>query len=344
MNSLTSECERAFEHLDRLSDDRGIFRNGTASGFIDEQGYCTDDNARLLLVTSCEPDTGIAHRLNHLALNFVLDSLDKDGRCRNRMDKSGNWADRARTNETWGRCVGALGVTASHHTDPSVRQMAMEGFTSALRQRSGEARAMAFAALGVAEVVTTNPDRTEASVFLADFVKLVGEIPVGKVDDPTWIWPETRLTQANAVLPDALIAAGGALNDDSARERGLMMLSWLLQRQISSGHLSVTGIGGQGPKDLIQRSDQLPSEVATLADACSRAFKLTKSPAWSAGILAAENWFRGKNDSCLAMFDSKSGGGFDALKERSVGPNQGAESTLALVRVWQCAESTFAAI
>ncbi len=53
----------SFEHLGRLSDHRGLFEHAAGTVRREEHGYCTDDNARLLVVSSREPDTGLAHRL-----------------------------------------------------------------------------------------------------------------------------------------------------------------------------------------------------------------------------------------------------------------------------------------
>ena len=53
--------------------------------------------------------------------------------------------------------------------------------------------------------------------------------------DPTWPWPEPRLTYANAVLPEALIAAGHLPRSARrARRRARRLLRWLLDRETST--------------------------------------------------------------------------------------------------------------
>ena len=59
----------------------------------EEHGYCTDDNARLLIITARETDTGLPRRLGRLALRFVLDAQDLDGQCHNRMNSAGRWTE-----------------------------------------------------------------------------------------------------------------------------------------------------------------------------------------------------------------------------------------------------------
>ena len=85
-----------------------------------------------------------------------------------------------------------------------MRQSALAYFDHGAEQRSPWRRAMAFAGLGAAEVLDVDPRHGRARDLLADAVTTIG--PLGA--DPRWPWPEPRLAYANAVLPEALIAAG----------------------------------------------------------------------------------------------------------------------------------------
>src|SRR5206468_6146131 len=86
-----------------------------------------------------------------------------------------------------------------------------------------------------------------------------------------WPWPEPTLAYANAVIPDAMIAAGSLLDRPVLLRRGLHLLGWLLEHETIDGHLSVTPVGGSGPGARRPAFDQQPIEVAALADACARA-------------------------------------------------------------------------
>lgn len=312
------------DHLERLSDNRGLF----------EHGYCTDDNARLLVVTSREPDVGLAHRLGFLALRFVLDAQSADGQCHNRMNRDGEWTDQPSTEDCWGRSVWGLGVTAAGHPKSSTRRIALAGFNIGVTQRSPSSRSMAFAALGAADVLVTDQDHQPARALLADTLTTIGDIPEGK-----WAWPEPRLSYANATLAEAVIAAGHALDRGNELDRGLEMLEWLLDLEMRRGQLSVVGDDGRGPDDSGPMFDQRPIEVAALADACWRANEVTGDRSWLRGVAAAARWFSGSNDTGLVMFDESSGGGYDGLQRDGVNPNQGAESTLAFISTMQRARS-----
>ena len=150
-----------------------------------------------------------------------------------------------------------------------------------------------------------------------------------------WCWPEGRLRYANAALAEAVIAAGAVLDDDEALDRGLAMLGWLLDRETSGDHLSVTGVDGRGPLDCSPQFDQQAIEVAAIADACWRAYHVTGDAGWTDGIVAAARWFEGVNDIGAVMYDARSGGGYDGLQRHGVNLNQGAESTLAVVSTMQ---------
>ena len=331
---MTDPSGFALDHLERLSDNRGLFEHAEGTLRREEHGYCTDDNARLLMVMSHEPDRGVAYRLGRLALGFVLDAQDADGRCHNRMDRFGRWTDRPGTDDCWGRAQRALGMAAAHHGDDSVRDVAFRGFERGVSRRSKWPRAMAFAALGAVEVLASVPDHGAARALLIDALDVIGPTAGG-----TWRWTEPRLAYANATLAEAIIAAAAALDRPLDVERGLAMLAWLLALETPCGHLSVTSVHGRGPGDIGPQFDQQPIEAAAMADASWRAYALTGDSIWSKGIDAATGWFIGENDTGLPMFDDESWGGFDGLQPEGVNLNQGAESTLALISTMQRARS-----
>lgn len=324
-------------HLDRLCDERGLFEHAEGIVARPEHGYCVDDNARLLVVTAREPDVGVAHRLARLSLDFLRDAQTSDGRIRNRLDIHGRWSEGPSTEDCWGRSVWGLGTAAATHGNPTIRRWAHRAFDSGIRQRSRWPRAMAFAALGAAEVMAIDPHHVQARSLLVDALAVIGPLLPG-----VWCWPEPRLRYANASLAEAVVAAGAALGDDAAIARGLTMLTWLLDIETRAGHLSVTPPAGRGPDDVGPLFDQQSIEVAAIADACWRAHALTGDRRWADGIALAARWFDGANDIGAIMHDPITGGGFDGLQPHGVNLNQGAESTLAYVSTMQRADALLA--
>lgn len=322
--------EVSLAHLERMSDHRGLFEHAEGIDRRTEHGYCTDDNARMLVVTSREPDVGAAHRLSRLALQFVCSAQDATGRSRNRMAVGGQWLDEPATEDCWGRSLWGLGVAATQHSNPTVRRWALRAFERGAKQRSQYPRAMAFAALGAAEIIAVDPHHHGARKLLEATLEMVGPLPAG-----AWGWPEPTLRYANAALAEAVIAAGSALGRADVVDKGLAMLGWLLDLETRDAHLSITGVGGRSPGDRAVQFDQQPIEVAALADACWRAAQVSDDPRWPQGIEMAAAWFAGDNDIGVAVFDATSGGGYDGLMVGGVNLNQGAESSLAFIATMQ---------
>jgi hypothetical protein len=75
--------------------------------------------------------------------------------------------------------------------------------------------------------------------------------------------------------------------------------------------------------------DQLPVEVQATVSACIAAWGATGDTAWLAEARLAFEWFLGRNDLGLDVYDAGTGGCRDGLHQDRVNQNQGAESTLA---------------
>jgi hypothetical protein len=321
-----------FRHLIRLTDRVGLFEH--AEGVVPrvEHGYCVDDVARGLLVVCREPSprdelVTLARRY----LYFLAQAQAPDGKYRNRLAYDRHWGDEPGTQDCWGRALWGLGTAASRGPTVGIRGEALALFDSAARVRSQYPHAMAFAALGAAEVLDILPGHPGSLGLLTDAVAVIGAPPA----NAAWPWPAPRLSYANASIAEAVIVAGQRLNDDQVLRGGLRMLKWLLAGETRDGHLSVVPAGGWGPGEQRPGFDQQPIEVAALADACVRAAAVTGDTSWLDGVGLAVAWFLGDNDAKVPLLDERTGGGCDGLSRNSRNRNQGAESTLAMVSVLQ---------
>ncbi len=324
--------QASFAHLLALTDSIGTFEHADHTVPRRKHGYCTDDMARVLIVATREPNPSRAvQELGRTAMRFLVGAQGVVGTTRNRRSTDGRWHGRYGVEDCWGRSVAAFGIAGSEGTDSWTRQMGAAMFGTAVEQRSPHRRAMTFAALGAAAMLETDPDNYDARSLLVDAIDTIG--PIGT--DPRWPWPEDRLTYANATLPEALIAAGQALERAEIVERGVHLLVWLLDHETLDGHLSPTPVGGAGPADRPPRFDQQSIEVAAIADACARAERVTGDRSWSQGVDLAVRWFIGDNDAGATMWDPSTGGGYDGLHDFGPNLNQGAESTIALISTLQ---------
>jgi hypothetical protein len=324
--------EPPFAHLHRLTDLGGLYEHALGTTRRREHGYCVDDVARALVVVCREAEEPAPQsELRQQYLSFVLAAETGDGRFRNRRGTDLRWRGEPSVEDCWGRALWGLGAAVSSQPGLVAGDDALAAFERGARLRSPWSRAMAFAALGAAEVLRVLPEHRGARELMAASAQVIGR----PTASGTWPWPEPRLTYANAALPEALLAAGAALESPALVADGLHLLGWLVDRETRDGHLSVTPAGGRGPSDAAPGFDQQPIEVAALADACARAYALTGLSRWADGIDLAASWFCGANDAETSLYDPVSGGGCDGLERHGRNENQGAESTVALVSTLQ---------
>jgi hypothetical protein len=322
----------SFAHLARLTDDTGLFEHARHAIARRQHGYCTDDIARGLVVTSREPDPPAeVLRLAECYLSFLTHAQDGSGAFHNRLAHNRRWTDEPGLGDWWGRALWGLGTAAVRSPARWIRDEALAAFTLGAARRSLAPRAMTFAGLGAAELLRGHPDNTAAAALLADAATAIGAPGNG----PDWPWPQPRLAYANAALAEVVIVAGHLTADGPLLATGLRMLTWLRDIQLSDGRLSVIPAGGWHHHAPRTRYDQQPIEVAALADACATAAAVTGDPAWNTGVQQAIAWFLGDNDAGTPMWDPATGGGYDGLTPHGPNLNQGAESTLALASTLQ---------
>lgn len=321
-----------FAHVSSMTDDFGMFEHAEHAQPRREHGYCTDDVARLLIVAVREHDPDQEVReLARTAFEFLMSSQNTTGRTRNRRTANGRWHGRYGVDDCWGRSLWAFGTAAHRAPEDWMCASATSSFDRGAKQRSPHRRAMAFAALGAAEIAEQDDRHLPSRDLLTDAIAAIG--PMSTERD--WPWPEPRLSYANAALPEALIAAGHVLDRPDVLENGLTLLRWLLDRETVDGHLSPTPVGGASRYDGGRRFDQQPIEVAALADACARAQSVTGDDDWRLGVDLAIGWFGGNNDLDAVMWNPETSGGYDGLTPTGPNLNQGAESTLALISTLQ---------
>ncbi len=321
-----------FRHLLRMTDHIGLLEH--AEGIVPrhEHGYCVDDVARGLVVVCREPSPSQELiTLGRRYLYFLAQAQAPDGQVHNRLGYDRRWHDQPGTQDCWGRFLWGLGTAAVRGPTPGIREESFEKFGRSAQVSSPWPHAMAFAALGAAEILGKWPDHAGALTLLDAAAAIIGEPPASA----EWPWPQPRLRYANAAIAEAVIVAGEKLGRDELLRNGLRMLGWLLTVETRNGHLSVVPAGGWALGEARPAFDQQPIEVAALADACMRAAAVTGDNSWLAGVEMAVAWFLGDNDTRIPLLDERTGGGCDGLSRTSRSRNQGAESTLAMISVMQ---------
>jgi hypothetical protein len=151
-----------------------------------------------------------------------------------------------------------------------------------------------------------------------------------------WRWYEDALTYCNAALPHALLMCGQWIPNHDMTQTGLESLSWLadLQRaDVNGGHFVPIGSNGfyrRGSERA--RFDQQPVEAQGMVSACLEAHRITGDKNWYKEARRAFDWFLGRNDLNLPIYDPTTGGCRDGLHPDRPNENQGAESSLAFLQ------------
>ena len=323
----------SLDHVARLTDDVGIAEHALGSVPRRAHGYCTDDNGRALAAVTRDSHDPRATMLAQTYLAFLVHAHQGDGVFHLRLSYDRRWTQDAVSDDANGRAIFGLGVAIARGPQ-SLRWTARELFGSASRFRSQYPRATAHAAIGAAEVLSADPQDSAARALLADAAL---SLPRPGADSG-WPWPESRLTYANALIPEALIATGAALGSDALLGDGLRLLDWLVEEETREGRFSFAPTGGRGPSDPRPAFDQQPIEAASFVEACVRAFDVTQDHAWLGPIERGVAWFFGDNDARTPLIDPLTSGCADGLEPSGVNRNQGAESTLMSVIALQHAQ------
>lgn len=327
------------EHLERMTDSTGIFQHATYTIPNFEEGYCTDDNARALLLAVLLDELGQegpeVQRVATTAAAFLQAAFDRDRkRFRNFMSFDRRWLEDVGSEDCQGRALWALGACVGRSRRPDLPAWAASYFELALPPvpEMSSPRAWAFTLLGVHEYLRRfSGDRVTGQIREALTHLLVALYE--RSATPEWLWFEEVLSYDNARLCHALIAGGRDGGDEKALEIGLQSLRWLVQVQRApQGHFRAIGCHGfyrRGGKPA--RFDQQPVEANATVAACLEAYRATEDASWLNEARSSFEWFLGRNDLGEELYDPTTGGCCDGLQEDRVNRNQGAESTLAFL-------------
>ena len=331
--------ELKLDHLYRMSDSTGIFQHASFTVPNFAEGYCTDDNARALVLAVMLQKLGHGSpSINSLAatyaafLNHAFDA--KSGRFRNFMSFDRRWLEEVGSEDCQGHALWALGLCVAQAGQGSFQMLAAQLFEQALPVAAEftSPRAWAFTLIGIDEYLRRlSGDRRANQIRESLTAKLMQRYADAAKDE--WQWFEEVVSYANAKLPHALILSGRCVNDTPMLELGLKTLRWLVRIQTSdSGSFRPVGSNGFYPRGKERAVfDQQPIEAQATVSACIEAYHATGDMAWVAEARRAFEWFLGRNDLGLALYDSTTGGCRDGLHVDRVSQNRGAESTLAFL-------------
>ena len=326
-------------HLYRMTDSTGIFQHAKFTVPSFSQGYCTDDNARALIVavllSQLEETPKRVRALATIYAAFLHYAFDpKTARFHNFLGIDRCWLDGQGSEDCHGRAIWALGTAVGRSPHWSSQMMAERLFAQALPAATTftSPRAWAFSLIGIDEYLRQRKgDRLAKEVREELTTRLMTLFD--KVAGPEWRWFEEGLTYDNAKLAHALIASGRATGQKSVYERGIQALRWLVEVQTSPcAQLRPIGSNGFYMRNGVRADfDQQPIEAQSTVSACLEAYRATADPWWYEQAQCAFDWFLGWNDLGLELYAPQTGGCRDGLHVDRANENQGAESMLAFL-------------
>jgi len=326
------------DHLYKMSDSVGIFQHANLSTPNLQEGYCTDDNARALilavLLSQLEENQERSRALATTYVTFLQNAfMPEASRFHNFLNINREWLDICGSEDSHGRAVWALGTAIGREPRWSSQPIAEELFVKALPTvlNFNAPRAWAFVLIGINEYLNRFEDATAVGIRKVLVDRLVDLFD--KVAVPGWIWFEESLTYDNAKLAHALIVNGRSMDDRVVFEKGIQALRWLVEVQTTQhGQLRPIGNNGfyvhNGSRAIF---DQQPIEAQSTVSACLSAYRITGDPWWYEQAECAFSWFLGNNDLDIALYDYQTGGCNDGLHPDRSNKNQGAESTLSFL-------------
>ncbi len=350
--------EPSLEHLKRLTDDTGLLQHARYTIPYREEGYCTDDNARAVIVATryytLHPEPQVLELFNTY-LAFVLHSQNGDGSVKNLMNFDRTWRKNEAGNDALGRVLWALGVVLAKPPSPAYLPIIREYFVnSAVHAEKQSPRGMAYAMLGMSEYLKQFPKDGEIKSRIettADSLMAQYE----KNNSPDWQWFDGALTYDNAVLPHALFAAGSILGGkflevaektcefllgntftaehaETAEKNYKIISANSAVSAVKNGHFSFIGSEGWYKRGGKRATfDQQPIEAASTSLMLRAAYDATGNNKYLTLQRKAFAWFLGENDLHIPLYDSETKGCGDGLMSDGVNPNQGAESTLSFL-------------
>ncbi|MFO7730443.1 MAG: glycosyltransferase family 4 protein [Spirochaetia bacterium] len=329
--------ELKLDHMRMLTDDTGILQHAVHTVPNRQHGYCTDDNARALIVAAMAREYPLAggRDLDYLTnnyLGFLQYAFNlKQGRFRNFMTYDRRWVEETGSEDSHGRALWSLGKAVQYLDHSGQMALATNLFNEALKavEHFHSPRALAFSLIGLhAYLKKFSGDSEVHRILEVISLRLFDQFTGNAQAD--WPWLEEALNYANGKLPHALLLSGQLIQNRDMIDMGLRSLTWLIEIQSENTHFSPVGnMGWYSRNGSRARFDQQPIEIHAMVDACIEAFNITGESMWIDRAVMCFNWFLGQNDLNMVLYDPKTGGCRDGLMADGINQNEGAESTLA---------------
>ncbi|WP_289292663.1 MULTISPECIES: glycosyltransferase [Bacteroides] len=323
-------------HILRMTRQWGIVQFAKGNRPDLKTGYTLDDNARALIALCQIVASGIngsCTRYIKTYLELICYCQQPDGSFLNYIDKNHTFTNQNKVvglEDSNGRGIWALGYFIFYgrlFPDSWVEEarVVLQNTFQQIRWMKS-LRSIAFALKGlyyynlmypsdeVQELIRLSADK------LARCYRLTAK---GK-----WNWFETYLTYDNSILPEAMLLAYLATEDDTYKTIARKSFDFLLEKLFPEDHIRVVSNQGWMHKEKeCHKYGEQPVDVAGCVIALSVFYRVFPEEEYLIRQRIAFNWFLGHNQLHQIVYNPATGGCYDGLEENNVNLNQGAEST-----------------
>ena len=338
MSAIAGEQPLSLDHLRRLTDCSGVVQHANYALPDYRTGYTTDDNARALVVAVKHyrlHGDQVSRELATRYLAFLMYTHREDGRFHNYIGYDRRPLDEVGSEDCFGRALWSLAWVLFAPPQPGLVGPAERMFHQSLPwvRDLEHPRGKAFCLTALYRWGQARPEEmnrirelaTPIANHLLDCHRRHGA--------PGWDWLLPDMTYANAKLPEALFRAYQITEGQEFLAIARRTMDFLCEKTFVDGVLCLVGNRGwhRGHEGEPPRYDQQPLDAAAMVDAALAGFDATGEVECLRLAWMALAWFFGRNHNRVPLYDSETGGCFDALMEHGVNQNRGAESTISLL-------------
>lgn len=321
-------------HIRRLTNQVAIVQHATYSVPNYKHGYCLDDTARALLLVTLASRVQPAQTYKTLTYTYIayIQYMQRDcGRFRNFLSFDHRFLDDYGTEDSFGRTVWSLGYFIRFSDDRELIPLAEELLRGALPhcRHLKSVRAISYTLLGLQYYHTYHPQETDILDYILTLsYYLLDEYRSSSSTD--WLWYEQVLTYDNSIIPLALLRSGVLTGQSELVRTGQQTAHFLDGLVFEKGYLSTIGNAGWYNKGGARsRFGQQPVEIPSSILLYKELYRLSGDTDYKQRMLQSMQWFFGKNELGLPLYDPVTKGCCDGLEQYGTNANQGAESSIS---------------
>ena len=342
-------------HFKNLTTDFAMIQFSIINQPDSNSGYTLDDNSRAL-VAICQhfelkkdkKDLEYISKYFH----FIKYCLQPESYFLNYVDVDKKFTKQNSENlaDSNGRAIWALGylISIGDKLPAELIEEAKETMQLALVNvcKIHSPRAMAFIIKGIYYSTIKNPSEDNILILkhLAD--KLVQMYK--HENDENWHWYESYLTYGNSILPEAMLCAYLATDNEKYKSIAKTSFDFLLSKIFINDVIKVVSNKGWLQNNNGSLNEQIggeqPIDVSYSIIALSKFYDVFQEETYLQNMEIAFNWFLGKNHLKQIVYNPCTGGCYDGLEDTYINLNQGAESTVSYLMARLTIEKYFVKI